>query len=649
MNNDFLNPENENKRYEPAENSSEEYFAYNEISDDVDIFGNSPVVTEGSEDAFLDADETADVFDRPVCTNPDPAESYTPASETSKVSEITTAPETADISETAPAPAKESDEAHESYVVCDSSEDNFVFEDADFTLSEPGIPEYNPEPASVSAVSEPVLSQPQMKIPTAEMPQATPKTTPMYNSQYTPTAVPSQQYYTPSVNPVVPAQPVQPATPVTQPSYYPTAATTEHTTVPVKPKKGGSTAFLIVLWVLVGLFAVGFFGLCGYIIGNSNKGNTDTTRPTLFQEDTTEPETIEPDEDSENKSEASLPDAKPMPDDDNLYSDSTSLDLKAPPADKNNSAKYTTQYAYKKVATSTIGVVCYDKGFSDEPASEGTGIILTEDGYIATNSHVIGDSRSLYSVQVVTHDGEKYSAKVIGYDSRTDIAVLKIDAENLTPAEFCNSEYIEVGQDVIAVGNPGGMGFQNSLTRGVVSALDRELELSSQVSYIQTDAAINPGNSGGPLCNMYGQVIGINTAKISSSSYEGMGFAIPSALVKEIADDLIAHGYVNGRVRLGISGQAVSPSMMQYFEIPTGGILVGEIVEGGPCDNSGLQMNDVITAIDDDKVESFSDIYGILAEHQPGDKVVLHVYRTTTGKELEITVTLMADEGETQQ
>ena len=185
-------------------------------------------------------------------------------------------------------------------------------------------------------------------------------------------------------------------------------------------------------------------------------------------------------------------------------------------------------------------MVCYEDSFSKEPASQGTGIVLSEDGYIATNSHVIGDSRSLYYVEVVTNEGTTYEAKVIGYDSRTDLAVLKINAKGLTPAQFCDSEYVEVGQDVIAVGNPGGIEFQNSLTRGVVSALNRELSLSSQVTYIQTDAAINPGNSGGPLCNMYGQVIGINTAKISSSSYEGMGFAIPSRTVKEIVDDLIA-------------------------------------------------------------------------------------------------------------
>ena len=613
MNNDFLTPENENKSTGPAP-ASEEFFAYNEIPDEVDVFDDSPVVTDAPEEAIPATDETEDVFDRPVCTTPTPAE------------DIPTPPavcEPAEATENLCPTEPLSDNSTEDVAVYEEPAYNFSAQAEEISAVQPEIPTYSPAPEYTAVPVAPASSV---------------------------------QYYTPSVNPPVApvsAQPVytQPAPPVytapAQPQYTPPTAPAEQSPKPPKKKNGGSTAFLIILWVLVGLFATGFFGLCGYIIGTSGNNSADTTRPTLFEEETTAPATEEKDDD-DSTPKATLPEAKPEPDNNNLYSDSTVIELKAPPADKNDALKYTTQYAYKKVANSTIGVVCYEEGFSDDPASEGTGIILSEDGYIATNSHVIGDSRSLYSVQVVTPDNQKYTAKVIGYDSRTDIAVLKIDAKGLTPAQFCSSEYLEVGQDVIAVGNPGGMGFQNSLTRGIVSALDRELDLSAQVSYIQTDAAINPGNSGGPLCNMYGQVVGINTAKISASSYEGMGFAIPSVLVKEIADDLISHGYVSDRVRLGISGQAVSSSMMQYYHIPTG-ILVGEIAEGGPCDGSGLQMNDVITAIDDEEVESFADVYGILAKHQPGDKVVLQVYRTSTGKELEINVTLMADEGETQQ
>ena len=432
--------------------------------------------------------------------------------------------------------------------------------------------------------------------------------------------------------------------------YYPPPA--EGYYYPVKPKKSkGATALIISLWVLVGIFALGFFTLCGYIIGTSNytylSEESTSHQPTLFPDENEIPST----EDKGN-TPTQIPNSEetiPLPDKDkDMYSDSVKVELNPFPADHTNKDKYTTQYAYKTVADSTIGVVCYEPNFIDEPVSQGTGIIISKDGYIATNSHVIGDSRTLYYVQVITNDGTIYEAKVIGYDSRTDLAVLKINATNLTPATFCNSEYVEVGQDVVAVGNPGGIEFQNSLTKGIVSALDRELSLSSQVSYIQTDAAINPGNSGGPLCNMYGQVIGINTAKISSDSYEGMGFAIPSATVKEIVDDLISQGYVNNRVRLGISGAELDQATQQYFDVPAG-ILINEVTKNGPCDGVGIEKNDILTAIDDEKVTTFADVYAILAKHAPGDKVVLSVYKYEQDKTVEITVTLMADQGETQQ
>lgn len=420
--------------------------------------------------------------------------------------------------------------------------------------------------------------------------------------------------------------------------YYPQSVE------PPKKRSKGATAFLVCLWVLVGLFVLGFFVLCGYVAGQTIAEGSNA--PTLFEEhERTEP--TDPDDPS-----YTLPGGViPNDDSEDAYTQNGAVKLHSYPIDKNNSDKYTTKYAYNKVSESTIGVACYKKGgmaTEESLVSQGTGIILTEDGYIATNSHVIGDSRTLYSVQVVTSDGTVYEAKVIGYDSRTDLAVLKINARGLTPADFCDSDLVEVGEDVIAVGNPGGLEFQNSLTRGVVSALDRELSLSSQVTYIQTDAAINPGNSGGPLCNMYGQVIGINTAKINDASFEGMGFAIPSRTVKEIVDDLMTQGYVSDRVRLGISGQAMSSTMAQYYNTPTG-ILVGEISEGGPCDGTELQINDIITEIDGEEISDFGDVYAILGEHKPGDKVVLSVYRMNSRDTFEITITLMADQGETQQ
>lgn len=463
---------------------------------------------------------------------------------------------------------------------------------------------------------------------------------------YTPEAYTQQSQYTqpPYMNPDTQntATPVYPTAPTqssytapTENAYYDTPVTPQ----PPKKKKKGSTVFLIILCVIIGLFAIGFFVLCGYVAGQHTSDGS--TAPTLFTEDSTEPQ---------NDNNDNVPSLGEKEDNEDIYDSGNSIELKNLPSDKDDTDKYTTQYAYSKVSESTIGIVCYDgkATVNSEAASQGTGIVITEDGYIATNSHVIGDSRTAYTVQVITNDGNTYDAKIVGFDSRTDLAVLKIDADNLIPAEFCDSDVVEVGQDVIAVGNPGGIDFQNSLTRGVVSALNRELDLSTQVTYIQTDAAINPGNSGGPLCNLYGQVIGINTAKISMDSYEGMGFAIPSDTVKDIVDDLMKQGYVSDRVRLGISGQAVTSTMSEYYNVPEG-ILISTVSEGGPCDGTDLQVNDIITAIDDESVASFKDVYNILGEHKPGDEVVLSVYRMDTNRTFEITVTLMADEGETQE
>ncbi len=500
---------------------------------------------------------------------------------------------------------------------------------AEFSVYETPVAEAPAEPEVTAPLAEETATQEEAapETPFAEAPQ------PVYTQPVTPPPYQAPPYQAPN------AQPVQPAQPTPQPAI-------SYGTQPPAPdspkKKKGHVAFLICLWSLIGIFAIGFFVLCGYVAGQ-HSGGFDFTMPTFFDEFGLEEET-------QPVTDAQIPEGVvPLPEKDKeVFSSDGSIDLKSLPRDKADTDKYTTQYAYKKVAESTIGVVCYEKGFTGEPASQGTGIVITKDGYIATNSHVIGDSRTAYNVQVVTNDGTTYEAKVIGYDSRTDLAVLKVNADNLTPAEFCDSSLVEVGIDVIAVGNPGGMDFQNSLTRGVVSALNRELGLSAQVTYIQTDAAINPGNSGGPLSNMYGQVIGITTAKISSESVEGMGFAIPSRTVKDIIDDLMTQGYVSDRVRLGISGQAVSSSMQQYYDLPNG-ILVGEIAENGPCYNTELKVNDIITKIDTDEITDFSDVYAILGEHKPGDKVVLTVYRKDTQKTFEVTITLMADEGQTQQ
>ena len=227
----------------------------------------------------------------------------------------------------------------------------------------------------------------------------------------------------------------------------------------------------------------------------------------------------------------------------------------------------------------------------------------------------------------------------MGYDGRSDLAVLKIDAKGLTPASFGDSSQLEVTEDVIVVGNPLSLNYQNSVTKGIVSAVDRQVSITNNVKCIQTDAAINPGNSGGPLCNMYGQVIGITNSKIALDDYEGMGFAIPSKLTKSVVDDIIRQGYVQGRVRIGITGEV--DFMNDSFET---GIKVEEITKGGPMDGSGIKTGDFITKLDGDKVSNFADIYDLLEKHKAGDKVKVTVYRPSDKKEYEFTVTLESDE-----
>ena len=430
--------------------------------------------------------------------------------------------------------------------------------------------------------------------------------------------------------------PTAPAsTPYAQPSPAPYGQPYTPQAPEAKPKSRGSKAFMIVLIVLLAVFSIGFFMLCGYLLRDYFASSLSAVTPTSPSQETTLPTGDTPSN------------IIPSDKNENPYSKDTVIDLVPLPSDKDDTSKYTTQYAYNIISDSTVGVVCYVKGNNTAVKSQGTGIIISEDGYIVTNSHVIGDSKTLYDVRVTTVDGTSYEAIVVGYDSRTDLAVLKVNGKNMKAAAFADSDEAYIGQDVIAVGNPGGMDFQNSLTKGILSAKDRKLNLSTQVSFLQTDAAINPGNSGGALCNLHGQVIGVTSAKISSDAYEGMGFAIPSRTVKEVVDDLVAQGFVEGRVRIGITGQAVTSAMMQYYDIPSG-ILVSSIDEDGPCADTELEKDDIITMFDGKEIKSFSDMYNYLAEHKAGDKVTLTVYRMETDETFEIEITLMADDGATQ-
>lgn len=413
---------------------------------------------------------------------------------------------------------------------------------------------------------------------------------------------------------------------------------------PQKKTKGGIIALII---VLCSLLTIGFIGMMvyGFSVGIKEDLNSDRSDSgnsfRLPNKDSTTPFETLPDTSSQGKTH-----------DESDYSDKVNKDysgmkLESNPKDAKTNNSYTSAKASEKVSDSVVGVLCYSDDVPDQAdtttaSSQGSGIIFSQDGYVITNAHVIGNSKTAYAIRVVTSDGKVYKAGVVGYDSRTDIAVLKMDdAKGLTPATFGDSSQLEVGQDIIVVGNPGGLDYQNTTTKGVISALDRKLSTSSLTKYIQTDAAINPGNSGGPLVNYYGQVVGITTSKLVSETYEGMGFAIPSQTVKNIVDTLVKNGYVEGRVKIGISGIAVTSDQASNYNIPQG-IYVQSIVSGGPCDGTSLEKGDIITEVDGETITSFADVYAILETHKPGDKIKVKYYSSSSG-DGEVEITLQED------
>lgn len=413
---------------------------------------------------------------------------------------------------------------------------------------------------------------------------------------------------------------------------------------PQKKTKGGIIALII---VLCSLLTIGFIGMMVYGFSADIKEDLNSDRSDsgnsfrLPNKDSTTPFETLPDTSSQGKTH-----------DESDYSDKVNKDysgmkLESNPKDAKTNNSYTAAKASEKVSDSVVGILCYSDDVPDQAdtttaSSQGSGIIFSQDGYVITNAHVIGNSKTAYAIRVVTSDGKVYKAGVVGYDSRTDIAVLKMDdAKGLTPATFGDSSQLEVGQDIIVVGNPGGLDYQNTTTKGVISALDRKLSTSSLTKYIQTDAAINPGNSGGPLVNYYGQVVGITTSKIVSETYEGMGFAIPSQTVKNIVDTLVKNGYVEGRVKIGISGIAVTSDQASNYNIPQG-IYVQSIVSGGPCDGTSLKEGDIITEVDGETITSFADVYAILETHKPGDKIKVKYYSSSSG-DGEVEITLQED------
>ncbi|MBP3654946.1 MAG: trypsin-like peptidase domain-containing protein [Oscillospiraceae bacterium] len=308
------------------------------------------------------------------------------------------------------------------------------------------------------------------------------------------------------------------------------------------------------------------------------------------------------------------------------------------------SKQLTAAEVYAANVNSTVGITTTSVttnfwGYQTTQAASGSGFVYTDDGYILTNYHVIQGANA---VTVTMYDGTAYDATVIGYDSSNDIAVLKIEAEGLTPVIIGDSDQVNVGDTVVAIGNPlGELTF--SLTSGVISALDREVTFSggTTMDLIQTDCAINSGNSGGALFNLYGEVVGITNAKYSSSgssseaSIDNIGFAIPISSVRSIVDSVIENGYI-AKPYLGISVLTVSESVQSYG-LPAGAS-VQEITAGSPAEKAGLQVNDIITAVNGTEITSSDELVEIVGDSEVGDILELTVYRNGQATTIEITV-----------
>ena len=289
------------------------------------------------------------------------------------------------------------------------------------------------------------------------------------------------------------------------------------------------------------------------------------------------------------------------------------------------------------ITTATTNSFWYGYGQSYEVPGSGSGVILTEDGYIATCAHVVDGAKS---VKVTLNDDTSYDAAIVGTDKKNDIAIIKIDSTGLVPAVVGDSETLTVGSEVIAIGNPLGE-LRGTATAGIISATNRTIEVEGQaMTLIQTDAAISPGNSGGGLFDATGKLIGIVNAKVSDSRAEGLGFAIPVNSVLDEISDLLNYGYVTGRPYLGVSTQDVtlrSRDRMWYYSDGTRCVMVEKVVSGSAAEAAGIQAGDLILKIGEKQIASGEELSSAIGEYKPGDKATLTIQRD--GKESTVEVT----------
>ncbi len=297
------------------------------------------------------------------------------------------------------------------------------------------------------------------------------------------------------------------------------------------------------------------------------------------------------------------------------------------------------QDIYDKAIPSVVSITCAGQG-----TSSGTGVIITASGYVITNAHVVEGARQ---ITVLLSDERQFPAELVGADTVSDLAVLHIEADGLIPAEFGDSTLLRVGDSVVAIGDPLGIELRGTMTNGIVSAINRDVSTGGRtLTLIQTNAALNSGNSGGPLINCYGQVIGINTLKMgvftSQSGTEGLGFAIPSTTVKEIADQLISQGYVSGRPGIGITGEGVSSFYQLYYRLPAG-LYITEVDPDSDAAAKGLATGDILLSVGDQRITTSEDLTAALTSYEVGDTVRIVIYRS--GRQYAADLTLHESKG----
>ena len=400
-------------------------------------------------------------------------------------------------------------------------------------------------------------------------------------------------------------------------------------TEPPKEKNGTMSLMLILIIFLFGIIAV--LGILNVRLFQELKTKRQETELSIsFTTEATLPPETAPQEPV-----VAMAEEEPV--------DFSSMQLQQSPLSRDNipaEGGLSLQEIYLQNIPSVVSISCTGYGKS----STGTGVVLTADGYIVTNAHVVDGAGA---IEVLLSDDRTFAASIIGSDEISDLAVLQVQAFDLVPALFGDSSQLRIGDMVAAIGDPLGIEYRGTYTNGIVSAINRDVDMDGRtMTLIQTNAALNSGNSGGPLINCYGQVIGINTMKIGaftdSAGVEGIGFAIPSATVKDIVDQLITQGYVSGRPTLGLEGEPLSTFYQHYYRLPAG-LYITHVDSGSDAQVKGIENGDLLLSVDNQRLTTMEELKAILFDRNVGDSVEVIIYRA--GQQYRVELTLGEQKG----